>query len=94
MKSLSRALGVLSLLAAITAVVVPLVAMAVFLRTDSPVAVFQSSLTSLLVAGVGVALGVGGYAAGRRYRSTAWPVIGGLTSICVVVGLLVTRAFI
>lgn len=94
MKSLSRALGVLSLLAAITAVVVPLIAAGLFLLGDSAGAVGPSSVIGLAIAAVGIVLAVGGYLTGRRDGSTAWPIIGGLVSICVTVGFVVARSLL
>lgn len=93
-KPFSRALGMLSLLAALTAVVVPLIAVAVFLLGDSAGAVAQSSDIGLTIAAVGVVLAFGGYVAGRRDGSTAWPIIGGLMSICVTIGFVVARSLL
>ncbi|BFM24576.1 membrane-bound ClpP family serine protease [Microbacterium testaceum] len=94
MNSLSRLLGVLSLLLAIAAVAVPVVGVAVLLLAGSGTVVAQAVGTGLAIAAVGVVLAVIGFFVGRRGQATAMPVVGGLTSACVAAGILIALPFV
>lgn len=93
MKSLSRVLGVLSLLLAISAVVVPLVGVATLLFMDSGSAVSGTSGVGLTMAVVALLLAIGGYMAGRRHGATAIPIIGGMVSLFAAIGFVVAPVF-
>ena len=94
MKALSRILGILSLLCALGAVAVPAVGAVALLRADSSAIIERAALLGLAVAAVGVVLGVVGYLTGRRVRSTAMPIIGGLSSILVALGFAIAPLFV
>lgn len=93
MKPLSRILGVVSLVLAIAAVGVPALGAVLLLQTDSATLISRAPLVGLAVAGAGIVIGVVGYLVGRRGRTTALPIIGGLSSLMVAIGFAVAPLF-
>lgn len=94
MKPLARILGILSLLCAVAAVAVPGVGAFLLLRADSAAIIDRAAVLGLVVAAVGIVLGVIGYVTGRRAEATALPIIGGLSSLFVAVGFGVAPLFV
>lgn len=94
MKPLARILGILSLLCAVAAVAVPGVGAFLLLRADSATIIDRAAVLGLVVAALGVVLGVTGYVTGRRVGATALPIIGGLSSLLVAVGFAIAPLFV
>lgn len=79
---------------AVAAIAVPVVGAATLLLADRTTVAENAIVMGLTVAGAGVVIAVLGYIVGRRSGAVAMPIIGGLTSLCVAIGILIVLSLV